>query len=145
MASVLVHEVAEGRNTQSKEFYWRLRFGDDEPPHPINLRDTFPSPKATISKADIQRFSAVVSDDGESCKGVCSVEVHAPMDFAMTTSWQAIMKPIFPADVPLDPPNRSPFEPLQMVTGARPLKAGAVCMSEARRLHDQQQETAMLS
>lgn len=83
-----IHEVAEGRNTRIKQFYWKLWFGDDESLPPIDLRDTFTGPEVTISEADIHRFCTVVGNDGESFKGIRSDEVHAPMDFAIVTGWQ---------------------------------------------------------
>ncbi|KAG9047855.1 3-oxoacyl-[acyl-carrier-protein] synthase [Tulasnella sp. UAMH 9824] len=128
-----IHEVAEGRNTRIKQFYWKLWFGDDETLPPINLRDTFTGPEVTISEADIHRFCTVVGNDGESFKGVRSDEVHAPMDFAIVTGWQAIMKAIFPADVDGDLLKLVHLSNgFKMVPDTRPLKAGDVCTSEAR-------------
>lgn len=83
-----IHEVAAGRNTRIKEFYWKLWYGDDELLPSIDLRETFDGPEVTIKAADIEQFCAVVGNQGESFKEVRNHNVQAPMDFAIVTGWQ---------------------------------------------------------
>ncbi|KIO23614.1 hypothetical protein M407DRAFT_26902 [Tulasnella calospora MUT 4182] len=57
---------------ESNQFYSKLWFGDDKSQPPINLHT---GPQVTISEADIHRLCTVVSNNGESSRGVCSDEV----------------------------------------------------------------------
>lgn len=88
MGSVPIHEVAEGRNTRIKEFYWRLWFGDNEVMPSIDVRETFTGPEVTIQASDVETFCAVVGNDGESFKTARQETVQAPMDFGIVTGWQ---------------------------------------------------------
>ncbi|KAG6910835.1 hypothetical protein DXG01_007150 [Tephrocybe rancida] len=128
-----IHEVATGRNTRIKEFYWKLWYGDDETLPTIDLRETFDGSKVTIEASDIEEFCAVVGNQGESFKTVRNDNVQAPMDFAIVTGWQAIMKSIFPADIDGDLLKLVHMSNgFRMVNGARPLQVGDVCKAKAR-------------
>ncbi|KAF8753393.1 fatty acid synthase [Rhizoctonia solani] len=94
-----IHEVSDGRNWRIKEFYWKLWFGDNEALPEIDIRDTFVGPEVTITAEDVERFCAVVGNQGEQFKSARNERVQAPMDFAIVTGWQAIMRSIFPKAV----------------------------------------------
>lgn len=83
-----IHEIATGRNTRIKEFYWKLWYGDDATLPHIDIRDTFTGPEITIEADTVERFCAVVGNQGESFKTARNTEVKAPMDFAIVTGWQ---------------------------------------------------------
>jgi len=128
-----IHEVAEGRNKRIKEFYWRLWFGDDEKLPELNVRDTFTGPEVTISASDVEAFCAVVGNQQEKFKAVRTDEVKTPMDFAIVTGWQAIMKAIFPSVIDGDLLKLVHLSNgFKVVPGSRPLKAGDTCRAEAR-------------
>lgn len=128
-----IHEIAEGRNKRIKEFYWRLWFGDDESLPELNVRDTFVGPDVTISASDVEAFCAVVGNQQEKFKTVRTDEVKAPMDFAIVTGWQAIMKAIFPSSIDGDLLKLVHLSNgFKVIPGSRPLKAGDVCRAEAR-------------
>ncbi|KZT67951.1 hypothetical protein DAEQUDRAFT_367722 [Daedalea quercina L-15889] len=128
-----IHEVAEDRNKRIKDFYWRLWFGDSEVLPEINLRDTFTGPEVTIQATDVETFCAVVGNEGEAFKTVRADRVQAPMDFAIVTGWQAIMKAIFPAAIDGDLLKLVHLSNgFRVLDGAEPLKAGDVCKAEAR-------------
>ncbi|KAG8733585.1 3-oxoacyl-[acyl-carrier-protein] synthase [Ceratobasidium sp. 423] len=128
-----IHEVSEGRNWRIKEFYWKLWFGDYETLPEIDIRDTFVGPEVTVTAEAVERFCAVVGNQGEQFKSTRNESVQAPMDFAIVTGWQAIMWSIFPKAVDGDLlklvhlPNG-----FRMVEGATPLLVGDVCKAEAR-------------
>ncbi|KAG5646963.1 hypothetical protein DXG03_001686 [Asterophora parasitica] len=127
-----IHEVAEGRNTRIKEFYWKLWYGDDEVLPSIDLRETFEGPEVTIEADDVEQFCAVVGNQGESFKTVRNDNVQAPMDFAIVTGWKAIMKSIFPTDIDGDLLKLVHMSNgFKMVNGAKPLKVGDVCKAKA--------------
>ncbi len=89
----------EERNNRITEFYWRLWFGDDEEPQDLDVRDTFTGPEVTISADDVEAFCAVVGNQQEKFKTARTDEVKAPMDYAIVTGWQAIVKAIFPSAI----------------------------------------------
>ncbi|KAI0046589.1 fatty acid synthase [Auriscalpium vulgare] len=128
-----VHEVSEGRNTRVKDFYWRLWFGDDEKLPELDVRDTFTGPEVTIAASEVETFCAVVGNQQEEFKTARTEDVKAPMDFAIVTGWQAIMKAIFPAAIEGDPLKLVHLSNgFKVVPGAKPLQAGDVCRSEAK-------------
>ncbi|KAG8997734.1 3-oxoacyl-[acyl-carrier-protein] synthase [Tulasnella sp. JGI-2019a] len=128
-----IHEVVDGRNKRIKEFYWKLWFGDDESLPEIGLRDTFTGPEVTISAVAVESFCSVVGNQGEVFKGTRSETLQAPMDFAIVTGWQAIMKAIFPAAIDGDLLKLVHLSNgFNMVPNARPLQAGDVCQAEAK-------------
>lgn len=88
MGSAPIHEVAEGRNTRIKEFYWKLWFGDNSSLPNIGLRDVLTGPEVTIDASHVERFCSVVGNDGEVFKTVRAEDVQAPMDFAIVTGWK---------------------------------------------------------
>ncbi|KAI6024835.1 hypothetical protein BKA83DRAFT_685883 [Pisolithus microcarpus] len=98
MGSMPIHEVAETRNRRIKEFYWKLWFGDEEPLSEFGLRETFIGPEVTISGKEVETFCGVIGNQNEAYKLARANRVKAPMDFAIVTGWQAIMKAIFPPD-----------------------------------------------
>lgn len=86
-----IHEVAEGRNTRIREFYWKLWYGDDEKLPAIDVHETFVGPKVTIDANEIERFCAIVGNQGEVFKTARTEKVQAPMDFAIITGWQVCL------------------------------------------------------
>ncbi|KAG8968299.1 3-oxoacyl-[acyl-carrier-protein] synthase [Tulasnella sp. 419] len=128
-----IHEVIEGRNKRIKEFYWKLWFGDDQELPEVGLRDTYVGPEVTITKEDVEKFCAVVGNNAESFKSVRCEAVEAPMDFAIVTGWQAIMKAIFPKEIDGDLLKLVHLSNgFKMVPGASALKDGDVCRAEAK-------------
>ncbi|KAJ6520570.1 hypothetical protein C8R45DRAFT_1058526 [Mycena sanguinolenta] len=127
-----VHELAAGRNTRIKEFYWKLWYGDDAVLPDISIRETFHGPEVTIEASAVEQSCAVVGNQGESFKMVRNDQVSAPMDFAIVTGWQAIMKSIFPSSIDGDLLKLVHLSNgFRMVDGAKPLQAGDVCKAEA--------------
>ncbi|KAJ7158521.1 fatty acid synthase [Mycena filopes] len=127
-----IHEIATGRNTRIKEFYWKLWYGDDAVLPQIDIRETFHGPEVTIEAAAVEQFCAVVGNQGESFKTVRNDQVSAPMDFAIVTGWQAIMKSIFPSSIDGDLLKLVHLSNgFRMVDGAKPLQVGDVCKAEA--------------
>ncbi|KAG8905251.1 3-oxoacyl-[acyl-carrier-protein] synthase [Tulasnella sp. 403] len=128
-----IHEVIEGRNKRIKDFYWKLWFGDDESLPAINLRDTFTGPEVTISQASVERFCNVIGNQSELFKASRNETVQAPMDFAIVTGWQAIMKAIFPDAIDGDLLKLVHLSNgFRILPDERPLQAGDVCNAEAR-------------
>ncbi|QRV90063.1 fatty acid synthase subunit beta [Ceratobasidium sp. AG-Ba] len=127
-----IHEVSEGRNWRIKEFYWKLWFGDNEALPEIDIRDTFVGPEVTITAEAVERFCAVVGNQSENFKSARNEHVQAPMDFAIVTGWQAIMRSIFPKSVDGDLLKLVHLSNgFKMVEGASPLLVGDVCKAEA--------------
>jgi len=83
-----IHEVMEDRTTRIKDFYWRLWFGEDEEMPSLDSKQVFEGPEVTIDAMEIERFCAVVRNDGEAFKGARTENVRAPLDFAIVTGWQ---------------------------------------------------------
>ncbi|RDB25744.1 Fatty acid synthase subunit alpha [Hypsizygus marmoreus] len=128
-----IHEIAVGRNTRIKNFYWKLWYGDDAVLPSIDLHETFVGPEVTIQAAAVEQFCAVVGNQGASFKTVRNDNVQAPMDFAIVTGWQAIMKSIFPAAIDGDLLKLVHLSNgFRMVDGAKPLQVGDICKAEAR-------------
>ena len=60
-------------------------------------------------------------------------DVKAPMDYAIVTGWQAIMKAVFPSSIDGDLLKLVHLSNgFKMIPVAGPLKAGDVCRAEAR-------------
>ena len=95
MASMPIHEIAEGRNNRIKQFYWKLWYGDDEILPQIDLKEKFTGPDVIIEASDIETFCSVVGNQGESFKTVRNSLAQAPMDFAIVTGWQVLHFCIF--------------------------------------------------
>jgi fatty acid synthase subunit alpha, fungi type len=83
-----IHEVADGRTSRIKDFYWRLWFGDELSMPKLESRQTFHGPETTVEAREIERFCSVVLNDGEAFKSVRNGKVQAPLDFAIVTGWQ---------------------------------------------------------
>ncbi|KAJ6624064.1 fatty acid synthase [Mycena sp. CBHHK59/15] len=127
-----IHEIATDRNTRIKEFYWKLWYGDDAVLPEIGIRETFHGPEVTIEASAVEQFCAVVGNQGESFQTVRNDQISAPMDFAIVTGWQSIMKSIFPASIDGDLLKLVHLSNgFQMVEGAKPLQVGDVCKAEA--------------
>ncbi|KAF8199703.1 fatty acid synthase [Pholiota molesta] len=128
-----IHEIATDRNTRIKAFYWKLWYGDNEVLPSINIRDKFVGPSVVIKAEDVEQFCAVVGNQAESYKTARNETVQAPMDFAIVTGWQAIMKSIFPSAIDGDLLKLVHLSNgFRMVDGAKPLAVGDVCKAEAR-------------
>ncbi|KAJ7067175.1 fatty acid synthase [Mycena amicta] len=128
-----IHEIATGRNTRIKQFYWKLWYGDDAELPAIDIRETFYGPEVTIQAPAVEEFCAIVGNQGESFQTVRNDEVSAPMDFAIVTGWQAIMKSIFPASIDGDLLRLVHLSNgFHMVEGEKPLRVGDVCKAEAK-------------
>ncbi|KAF7965824.1 hypothetical protein HWV62_41719, partial [Athelia sp. TMB] len=132
MGSAPIHEIAEGRNQRIKEFYWKLWYGDNETLPAIDIKETFVGPEVTIEAEAVETFCAVVGNQGEHFKTARTENVKAPMDFAIVTGWQAIMKSIFPSTIDGDLLKLVHLSNgFRMVDGAKPLRVGDVCKAEA--------------
>jgi fatty acid synthase subunit alpha, fungi type len=83
-----IHEIATGRNTRIKEFYWKLWYGDDAVLPGIDIQETFVGPEIAIEADAVEIFCAVVGNQEESFKTVRNDVVKAPMDFAIVTGWK---------------------------------------------------------
>lgn len=83
-----IHEIMEDRTTRVKDFYWRLWFGEDERIPHLDSKQVFEGPEITIDAIEVERFCAVVRNDGEAFKGARTENVRAPLDFAIVTGWQ---------------------------------------------------------
>ncbi|KAF7312560.1 Fatty acid synthase subunit alpha [Mycena indigotica] len=128
-----IHEIATDRNTRIKQFYWKLWYGDDAVLPQIDIHETFHGPEVTIESAAVEQFCAIVGNQGESFSTVRNEEVTAPMDFAIVTGWQAIMKSIFPASIDGDLLRLVHLSNgFRMLDGEKPLRAGDVCKAEAK-------------
>ncbi|KAF7311393.1 Fatty acid synthase subunit alpha [Mycena kentingensis (nom. inval.)] len=127
-----IHEIATDRNNRIKAFYWKLWYGDNAVLPEIDIRETFHGPEVTIESDAVEQFCAIVGNQGESFQTVRNKQVAAPMDFAIVTGWQAIMKSIFPAAIDGDLLHLVHLSNgFRMVEGATPLCAGDVCKAEA--------------
>ncbi|KAF7311388.1 Fatty acid synthase [Mycena kentingensis (nom. inval.)] len=123
-----IHEIATDRNNRIKAFYWKLWYGDNAVLPEIDIRETFHGPEVTIESDAVEQFCAIVGNQGESFQTVRNKQVAAPMDFAIVTGWQAIMKSIFPAAIDGDLLHLVHLSNgFRMVEGATPLCAGDVC------------------
>ncbi|GBE87869.1 fatty acid synthase [Sparassis crispa] len=128
-----IHEVTTDRNRRIKEFYWKLWLGPEENLPEIDLRATFTGPEVTIDADEIEAFCSVIGNDGEAFKTVRAENVQAPMDFAIVTGWQAIIKAIFPSTIDGDLLKLVHLSNgFRLVDDAKPLQAGDVCKIEAR-------------
>ncbi|KAI0077780.1 fatty acid synthase [Panus rudis PR-1116 ss-1] len=128
-----IHEVSGDRNKRIKDFYWRLWFGDSESLPELNVRESFTGPEVTIDEDEIEEFCAVVGNQGEEFKTTRTDTVQAPMDFAIVTGWQAIMKAVFPSSIDGDLLKLVHLSNgFRLLEGATPLKAGDVCKAEGR-------------
>ena len=83
-----IHEIMEDRTTRIKDFYWRLWFGEDEKMPCLDSKQVFEGPEVTIDATEIERFCAIVRNDGEAFKSARTENVRAPLDFAIVTGWQ---------------------------------------------------------
>ncbi len=128
-----IHEVVEGRNKAIKEFYWKLWFGDNSSMPSLDLHEAFTSEDTVIDEATVERFCAIVGNQGESFKSVRSEKVQAPMDFAIVAGWQSIMKAIFPDAIDGDLLKLVHLSNgFKILDGVQPLCVGDVCSAEAR-------------
>ena len=93
MASIPIHEIAEGRNDPIKQSYWKLWYGDDQTLPQIDVKEKFTGPNVVIESSEIETFCSVVGNQGESFKTVRHSSVKAPMDFAIVTGWQVCIPP----------------------------------------------------
>ncbi|KAL5526485.1 FAS2 [Sanghuangporus sanghuang] len=128
-----IHEIAEGRNRRIKEFYWKLWFGDDSSLPSLDVRETFKGPEVTIAPEHVEIFCSVVGNNGEAFKVSRNESVQAPMDFAIVTGWQAIMKAVFPESIDGDLLRLVHLSnAFRILPGNEPLKAGDICHADAK-------------
>ncbi|KAI5983403.1 hypothetical protein EDD15DRAFT_2390897 [Pisolithus albus] len=133
MGSMPIHEVAETRNRRIKEFYWKLWFGDEEPLSEFGLRETFIGPEVTISGKEVETFCGVIGSQNEAYKLARANRVKAPMDFAIVTGWQAIMKAIFPPVIDGDLLKLVHLSNgFRLLPGAKPLEDCDACIADAK-------------
>ncbi|KAG9315241.1 hypothetical protein JVU11DRAFT_4375 [Chiua virens] len=133
MGSMPIHEVSEGRNGRIKDFYWKLWFGGEHTRPEIDIRETFIGPEVVVSANDIETFCNVVGNQNEAFKTARTEVVKAPMDFAIVTGWQAIMRSIFPDAIDGDLLKLVHLSNgFRLVPGAKPLVAGDACIADAR-------------
>ncbi|KAK7690523.1 hypothetical protein QCA50_005621 [Cerrena zonata] len=133
MGSAPIHEVAGDRNNRIKDFYYRLWFGDDESLPELDARGTFTSPEVVIDEDEVEDFCAIVGNQGEAFKSTRNEIVQAPMDFAIVTGWQSIMKSVFPTTIDGDLLRLVHLSNgFRLIEGATPLKAGDKCRGEAK-------------
>ena len=83
-----IHEIAIGRNTRIKEFCWKLWYGDHGVLPAIDIHEIFVGPDVTIEADTVERFCAVVGNQGKSFKVARNGVVKAPMDFAIVMGWK---------------------------------------------------------
>jgi fatty acid synthase subunit alpha len=143
-----IHEVVDGRSRRIKEFYWKLWFGDSEALPRLGIKQKFKGPTVIIDEQAVDRFCAVVGNQGELFKPARNDIAQAPMDFAIVVGWQvsdfhipkerflslfqAIIQAIFPEHVDGDLLKLVHLSNgFKMLPGAKPLKVGDSCESEA--------------
>ncbi|KAF7374647.1 Fatty acid synthase subunit alpha [Mycena sanguinolenta] len=144
-----IHEIAAGRNTRIKDFYWKLWYGDDAVLPDIDIRETFHGPEVTIEASAVEQFCAVVGNQGgvvqdgperpgqrtygfRHCYWVAGSSLPSCLFLALTSFAQAIMKSIFPSSIDGDLLKLVHLSNgFRMVDGAKPLQAGDVCKAEA--------------
>jgi fatty acid synthase subunit alpha, fungi type len=84
-----IQEIAEGRNTCIKEFYWKLWHGDDAILPDINIHDLFTGPEVTIESSTVEQFCAVVGIQEEYFKVAWTTEVKALWTSQYSSDWVA--------------------------------------------------------
>ncbi|KAF8299660.1 hypothetical protein DL93DRAFT_2102899 [Clavulina sp. PMI_390] len=89
-------EFTFGRNERIKAFYWCLWYGENEVLPSIGIHDKLAGPEVTSDAAAVERLSTVAGNQGEKYRTTRMAEVEVPMDFAIVTGWQYIMRAIFP-------------------------------------------------
>ena len=126
-----IHEVMEGRNQRIKDFYWKLwELGE---PVSLNVHDKFTGPEVKIDAETVEKFCAIIGNDGEAFKSTRTDEVQAPMDFAIVTGWQAIMKAIFPKEIDGDLLKLVHLSNgFRLLPDSRPIAVGDICSAEAK-------------
>jgi fatty acid synthase subunit beta len=87
----------DGRNDRIKEFYHRVRFGDDSVPFNIRIISEHEGGQATITGRVISDFAHAAGNTGEAYVDCPGKEVFAPMDLVIVVGWKAIMKSLFPS------------------------------------------------
>ncbi|KAF8287734.1 HSP70-domain-containing protein [Clavulina sp. PMI_390] len=113
-----IHEVTKGRNKRIKAFYGRLWYGEYKVLPSIGIHDKPVGPEVTIDVAVVERFCAV-----------------PPLDFAIITGWQSIMRAIFPDAVDGDLLKLVHLSnAFNILEPSKPFKVGDKCTSEAQIL-----------
>ncbi|PWN49564.1 fatty acid synthase [Violaceomyces palustris] len=121
-----IREVGEGRNDQIKQFFWKVWFGVDMPPaSQLAEVKEFSSGLKPLEDKAITKFCDVL--------GTVSTDGKAPMDFAITAGWEAIMQAAITscdADLLCLVHLSNSFRRID--ENSRPLTAGDVCTATAR-------------
>jgi len=88
MGSTVIYKLAEGRNKQIKEFYWKLWYGDGAILPDIDIQEVLTGLEITIDAISVEKLCTVMGKLDESFKSARNMDVKAPMDFAIVTGWQ---------------------------------------------------------
>ncbi|KAH6714873.1 putative fatty acid synthase subunit beta [Leptodontidium sp. MPI-SDFR-AT-0119] len=131
--STPIHEVMHDRNERTKNFYWRIWFGDSvEPPHisadgtPTTFTD-----EHVVTNSSIHDFVRTIGNTNEDYIGRGGKCLLAPMDYSIIVAWKAIMKPLFAVDGDLLRLVHLSNQ-FKLMPGAIPLKKGDVVTAKTR-------------
>ncbi|KAF8314904.1 hypothetical protein DL93DRAFT_2166952, partial [Clavulina sp. PMI_390] len=101
----------------------------------IWIHDKLVSLEVTIDAAAVKRFSVVVNNQGKKYKTTCMAEVEAPMDLAIVTGWQSIVRATFPNAVDGDLLKLVHLSnAFKILEPSKPFKVANKCISDAKIL-----------
>ena len=129
-----IHEVLDDRIEDTRKFYWKTWFGDDDSyDSSVSINSIFQGDEVTITPDSIQNFVHSIGYAGESSIGRAGADIIAPVDYAIVVAWKAVTKPLFCESLEgnlLDLVHLS--NDFEMVSGAAPLKAGETVLTVSR-------------